>query len=81
MWSLRNDVFERRTSTESGLIAFLGSDSDEIFVQIVSLRVKTLGNTNFVASRHIRKKQDSLPVGARGKERLCLSSLMRKKTF
>ena len=51
---LSNDVFERRKSTGSGLIAFLGSDFDQFFGQIVSLRVKSLSNTNFVASRHIR---------------------------
>ena len=42
-------VFEQRTSTGSGLSALFGSDSEQILGQIVSLRVKTLSNTNLVA--------------------------------
>ena len=47
--SLRSDVFERRTSTGNGLFAHLSRDFEQIFGQIVSLRIKTLGNTNTVA--------------------------------
>ena len=46
---LNNDVFEQRTSTVSGLFALFGSDSEQILGKIVSLRVKTLSNTNLVA--------------------------------
>ena len=46
---LNNDVFEQRTSTGSGLFALFGSDSEQILGKIVSLRVKTLSNTNLVA--------------------------------
>ena len=48
--SLRNDVFERRKSTGSGLFAILGRDFDQLFGQIICMRVKTLRNTYLVAS-------------------------------
>ena len=34
----------------------------EILGQIVSLRGRTLSNTNFVQSRHIKREKGSLPV-------------------
>ena len=51
--SLISDVFERRTSTGIGLFAFLSRDFEQIFGQIVSIRVNTLINKNLVPSRHI----------------------------
>ena len=63
--SLSSDVFERRTSTGSGLFALLSSNFDHIFGQIVSIRVKTLSNTNMVASRLIKREKSSLPVDVR----------------
>ena len=42
--SLSSDVFERRTSTGSELFALLSRDFDQIFGQIVSIRIKTLDN-------------------------------------
>ena len=60
---LNSDVFERRTSTGSGLFALLSRDFEQIFGQIVSIRIKTLvGNTNMVASRLIKREKGSLPV-------------------
>ena len=47
--SLSSDVFERRTSTGNGLFAHLSRDFEQIFGQIVSIRIKTLGNINTVA--------------------------------
>ena len=38
--SLSSDVFERRTSTESGLLALFSRNFENIFGQIVSIRVK-----------------------------------------
>ena len=38
--SLSGDVFERRTSTESGLFALVSRNFENIFGQIVSIRVK-----------------------------------------
>ena len=35
---------------------------EQIFGQIVSIRIKTLGNTNTVASRLIKRENGSLPV-------------------
>ena len=63
--SLSNDVFERHTSTGSGLFAVLGHDFEQIFYQIVSFRVKTLSHTNLVASRLIKREEDSLPLDCR----------------
>ena len=37
----------------------------QIFGQIISMRVKALGNTNLVASSHIIKEKTSLPVDVR----------------
>ena len=63
--SLSSDVFERRTSTGSGRFALLSRDFKQIFGQIVSIRIKTLGNTNMVASRLIERGKGSLPVDVR----------------
>ena len=60
-----HDVFERRTSTGSELSVLLGLDFEQMFGQIVSLRVKTLSNTNLVASRHMKRQKSSLPVEER----------------
>ena len=45
--SLRQDVFERRTSTGSGLFSFLDGVFTPLFGQIVSIIVKTLRNRKF----------------------------------
>ena len=45
--------------------ALLSRDFEQIFGQIVSIRVKTLSNTNLVASRHIKREKRSLPVDFR----------------
>ena len=55
------DVFERRASTGSGLLAFLNSGFAQTFRQIVCKGVKTLNNPNLVASRHYDRK-GPLPV-------------------
>ena len=46
--SLSSDVFERRPSAESGLLNFWAV-TEQIFGQIVSLSVKTLGNRRIFA--------------------------------
>ena len=52
--SLSNDIFEQRTSTGSvDIFALLSRAFEQVFGLIVSIRVKTLSNTNLVASRHI----------------------------
>ena len=63
--SLSSDVFERRTSTGSGHFALLSRDFEQIFGQIVSIRIKTLGNINTVASRLTKREKGSLPVDVR----------------
>ena len=69
MVSLSKDVFERRKSTGSGPLPFMGSGLPGIFGQIVSVRIKTLSNTFFVASSHIIKEKASLPVDVRRSEK------------
>ena len=63
--SLSNSVFERRTSTGSCFFAPLRRDFEQIFGQIVSIRVKTLSNTNLVGPRHIKREKRLLPVDVR----------------
>ena len=63
--SLSSDVFERRTSTGNGRFALLSRDFEQIFGQIVSVRIKTLGNINTVVSRLIKRGKGSLPVDVR----------------
>ena len=52
-------------STGSGRFALFGRDFDQILGQIISLRVKTLSNTNLVVSRFIKREKGSLPVDMR----------------
>ena len=63
--SLSSDVFERRTSTGNGRFALLSRDFEQIFGQIVSLRIKTLDNINTVASLLINRGKGSLPLDVR----------------
>ena len=63
--SLSNSVFERRTSTGSGLFASLGSGLVQTLGQIVFIREKKLSNTNLLESRRIKEKKASLPVDVR----------------
>ena len=63
--SLSNNVFERRTSTGSGLFSFFDGGFAQIFSQIASIKVKKLRNTNFISSRHVKRENTSLPVDVR----------------
>ena len=63
--SLSNSVFERRTSTGSGLFASLGSGLVETLGEIVFKREKKLSNTSLLASRNIKKEKASLLVDVR----------------
>ena len=63
-------------STGNGLFALFGSDFEQILEQIDSLRVKTLSNTNLVASRHIKGEKGSLPFDVRCLKRCCSNSLI-----
>jgi len=58
--SLSSDVFERRTSTGSGLATLLSRDFEQIFEQIVSIRAKKLSHTNLVVSRYFKREKGSL---------------------
>ena len=74
--SLSNHVFERHTSTGSGLFAILGHDFEQIFKQIVSFRVKIISNTNLVASRLIKREKDSLPLTCVAQKRPFLRTVL-----
>ena len=65
MGNLSKGVFERRKSTGGDLFRFLSSSFAQIFSEIVSRSVKKLSNTNFIASRHIKRETFSLPVDVR----------------
>ena len=53
------------TSTGCGPFSFMDIALAQIFGQIVSMRVKTLSNSNLAASSHIIKEKASLPVDLR----------------
>ena len=63
--SLSNNVFERRTSTGSGLFSFFDGGFAQIFSQIASITAKKLRNTNLISSRHVNRENTSLPVDVR----------------
>ena len=63
--NLSKDVFERRTSTRSGLFSFFDGGFAHLLGQLVSIIVKTLRNTNLGASRCFKMKKTSLPVDVR----------------
>ena len=63
--SLSNNVFQRRTSTGSGLFSFFDGGFAQIFSQIAAITVKKLRNTNFISSRHVKRENTSLPVDVR----------------
>ena len=69
---LSSDASERRTSTGNGLFALLDHDFEQMFGQIVSVRVKTLSDTDLVASRHLKREKGLLPVDVRGSKTLLL---------
>lgn len=52
-------------STRSGLFALLSHDFEQIFGKIVSIKMKTLGDTNMVASTLIKREKGSLLVDMR----------------
>ena len=60
--SLSSDVLERRMLNGSGRFALLSPGFEQMFGQIVSIRMKTIGNTNMVASRLIKREKGSLLV-------------------
>ena len=53
------DVFKRHKSSGRRLFAFWGSGFAHIWGQNVSIRVKTLSNTNLVVSSHVLKGENA----------------------
>ena len=72
--SLSNNVFERHTSTGSGLFSFFDGGFAQILSQIASITVKKLRSTNFISSRHVKRENTSLPVDVRRSKTSLLSS-------
>ena len=71
-----------RATYLSGLFAFLGLGFAQIFAgQIVSVRVKTLSNTNLVASRYIRREKASVLVDLRRSAATVFSLQTNSSTF
>ena len=58
-------VCQRLKSNGSGLFAILSHDFEQIFEQILPVRVKSLRNTDLVSSRHLKTEKGSLPVEMR----------------
>ena len=58
-------VCQRPKSNGSGLFAILSHDFEQIFEQILPVRVKSLSNTDLVSSRHLKTEKGSLPVEMR----------------
>ena len=75
--SLSNNVFERRTSTGSGLFSVFDGGFAQIFSQIAYITVKKLRNTNFISSRHVKRENTSLPVDVRRSKTLLLKLPIR----
>ena len=74
--SLSSDVFERRTSTGSGLFALLSRDFDQLFGQIVSIRIKTLDNRIWNRQGLLKEKKAYFRLTCVDQKRRCLSSLI-----
>ena len=47
---------------EVDLFSLLSRDLENIFGQIVSIRVNTLSDTDLVASTHVKREKGSLPI-------------------
>ena len=67
---------KRRASTGNGLFALLSLNFEQILGQIVSLREKTLDNTNLVVPRHIKKKKTYFWLTSVAQKGRCLNSLL-----
>ena len=71
-----------RATYVSGLFAFLGLGFAQIFAgQIVSVRVKTLSNTNLVASKYVRTEKASALVDLRRSAATVFSLKTNSSTF
>ena len=57
MGSLSSDLLSDARQPEVDSFSHLSSDYEQIFRQIVSIRVMILSNSNLVASRHIKEKK------------------------
>ena len=63
-----------------GLFALFGRYFEQILGQILSIRVKTLSHTDFVASRYVKRGKGSLPVDVR-RTKTCLLKLPNVNAF
>ena len=78
--SFRIELFKGHIScqqiTRSSLFAFLGSGFAQTLSQIISRRVKTLGNTKLVIVKHVKREKASLPVDVHRSKCLHLLKLL-----
>ena len=63
-----------------GLFALFGRYFEQILGQILSIRVKTVSHTDFVASRYVKRGKGSLPVDVR-RTKTCLLKLPNVNAF
>ena len=77
--SLSKVVFERRTSTGSGLFSSFDGVFAQIFSQIAFITVKKLRNTNFISSRHVKRENATLPVDVRRSKTPLLELLLCRR--
>ena len=75
---ISSDVLERRMLNGSGLFALLSRGFEQMFGQIVSIRMKTLSNTDVVASRLIKAHFRLTCVV---QKRRCLNSLITRPSL
>ena len=75
---ISSDVLERRMLNGSRLFALLSRGFEQNFRQIVSMRMTTLGNTNMVASRLIKRKKAHFRLTCVVQKRRCLSSIITR---
>ena len=62
----------------SRLFALLSCGFEQMFGQIVSIRMKTLGNTNMVGSGLLKEKKAHFRLTCVVQKRRCLSSLITR---
>ena len=79
MGSLSNDVLSDARQLEVDFLESWAVILNEVPSRswyLVSIRIKTLSNTNLVTSRHIKRDEDLFQSTCVAQKRRCLNSLM-----
>ena len=77
---ISTDVCERRKSNGSEFFAILSHDFEQIFGQILSVRVKALSNTLWYRQGIQKEKKAHFRLTCVTRKRRCLNSLIRSIT-